>query len=109
MEVTRGQVRTLKADVQGVSTAVTEFSPVLLGLHVVWHCHDEAVPLLPVDLDVFCELHPEAPTKLHSRMQKSRFHHASENGLTVLPEDPKTRVSITFPADGVLVTLNFLV
>jgi hypothetical protein len=29
----------------------------LLGLYGVWHFHDE-VPLLPVGLDVFCELHP---------------------------------------------------
>jgi hypothetical protein len=46
------------------------------------------------------ELHPEASSELHSSMQNSNFHHASENGLTVLSENPKT-----FPADGV--TLNF--
>jgi hypothetical protein len=56
----------------------------------------------------FCELHPEASTELHSTMQNSHFHQASENGLTVLPENPKT-VSIIFPANGILVTLNFLV
>jgi hypothetical protein len=28
-----------------------------------WHCHDEAVSLLPIGLDIFCELHPEASTK----------------------------------------------
>jgi hypothetical protein len=67
----------------------------LLGLEGVWHCHDEAVPLLSVGLDVFCELHPEDSTELHTTMQNSRFHHTSENGLTVLP------------ADGI--TLNFLV
>jgi hypothetical protein len=81
----------------------------LLGLYGVWHSHDQAVPLLPVGLDIFCQLHPEASTELHSAMQNSHFHHTSENGLTVLPEDPKNTVSITFPADGVLVTLNFLV
>jgi hypothetical protein len=36
-------------------------------LYGVWHWHDEAVPLLPVGLDVFCKLHPEASTGLHSR------------------------------------------
>jgi hypothetical protein len=79
-------------DVQEVPTAVLEFSPELLRLYYgVWHHHDEAVPLLPVDLEVFCELHPKASAELHSMMQNSHFHHASENGLTVLPENPKTR------------------
>jgi hypothetical protein len=44
---------------------VLEFSPGLLGLYGVWQCHDEAVPLLPVGPEVFCELHPEASTELH--------------------------------------------
>jgi hypothetical protein len=74
MEVIRGQLR-----------AVRPFCPGLLWLYGVWHCHDEAVPLLLVGLDAFCELHPEASTELHSTMQNSHFHHASENGLTVLP------------------------
>jgi hypothetical protein len=52
--------------------------------------YDEAVTLLPVGLDVLCELHPEASTELHSIMQNSHFHHASENRLTVLSENPKT-------------------
>jgi hypothetical protein len=69
-------------DVQEVPTLVLEFSPALLGLYEVWHCHDEAVPLLPVGLDVFCKLHPEASTGLHSTMQHSHFHHASENPKT---------------------------
>jgi hypothetical protein len=34
----------------------------LLGLHV-WHCHDVAVPFLPVGLEVFCKLH-----QLHSTL-----------------------------------------
>jgi hypothetical protein len=80
-----------KAHVQDVPTIVLEFSLGLLGLYGVWHCHDEAVPLLTVGLDVFCELHSEASTELHSTMQNSHFHHASENWLTVLPENPKTR------------------
>jgi hypothetical protein len=46
-----------KADVQGVPNVVLKFSPGLLGLYELWHCHDKAVPLLPVGLDVFCELH----------------------------------------------------
>jgi hypothetical protein len=78
------------ADVQEVPTVVLEFSPGLLGLYGVWHCHDEAVPYLPVGVDFFYELHPEASTELHSMMQNSHFHHASENGLNVLPENPKT-------------------
>jgi hypothetical protein len=63
----------------------------LLGLYGVWHCHTEAAPLLPVGLDVFCELHPKASIELHVTMQNSQCHHTSENGLTVLPENPKTR------------------
>jgi hypothetical protein len=80
-----------KADVQEVPTVVLEFSPGLLGLYDIWHCHHEAVPLLPLGLDVFWELHPEASTELHSAMQNSCFHHTSENRQTVLPENPKTR------------------
>jgi hypothetical protein len=67
MEVT-GPSPGCKADVQEVSTLVLEFSPGLLGLYEVWHCHDEAVLLLPVGLEVFCELYPEASTELHSTM-----------------------------------------
>jgi hypothetical protein len=63
----------------------------LLGLYGIWHCYDEAVLLLPVGQDVFCKLHPEAWTELHITMQNSHFHHASENGLTILPENPKMR------------------
>jgi hypothetical protein len=44
---------------------------------------------LPVGLEVFCELHRETSTELHSTIQNSHFHHASENGLTVLPQNPK--------------------
>jgi hypothetical protein len=95
-----------KVDFQEIHISVLEFSSGLLGLYGVWHCHDEAVPFSPVRLDIFFELHPEASTELHSTMQNSHFHHASENGLTVLQKNPKT-VSITFPADGI--TLNFLV
>jgi hypothetical protein len=80
-----------KADVQEVPTIVLEFSPGLLWLYEVWHCHYEAVPFLPVGLDVFCKLLPEASTELHSTMQNSHFHHTTENGLRVLPENPKTR------------------
>jgi hypothetical protein len=71
-------------DVQEFPTVVLEFSPGVLGLCEVWHCHDEAVPLLPVGLDIFCKLHPEASTELQNMKQNSHFHHASENGLTVL-------------------------
>jgi hypothetical protein len=51
-----------------VPIVVLEFSPGLLVLHGIWHCHDEIVSLLPADLEVFCELHPEASTELHSTM-----------------------------------------
>jgi hypothetical protein len=44
----------------------TKFSQ---GLDGVGHFHDEAVPLLLVGLDVFCELHTEIATELHSKMQ----------------------------------------
>jgi hypothetical protein len=77
-------------DVQELPTVVLEFSPGLLWLYGVWHCYDETVPHLPAGLDVFCEFHPEASTELHSMTQNSHFHHASENGLTVLPENSKT-------------------
>jgi hypothetical protein len=46
-------------------------------------------PSLPVDMDFFCELLPEASTELHSTMHNSHFYHATENELTVLPENPK--------------------
>jgi hypothetical protein len=46
-------------DVQEVPTVVLEFSPGLLGLYGLWHCYDEAVTLLPVGLDVFCDLLPK--------------------------------------------------
>jgi hypothetical protein len=77
--------------IQEIPTVVLEFSPGLLMLYGVWHFRDEAVPLLPIGLDVFCEFHPEASTELHSMMQNSHFYHASENGLTVLLENSKTR------------------
>jgi hypothetical protein len=78
-----------KADVQEVPTVVLEFSPGLFRLYGVQQCHDEAVPLLPVGLEVFCELHSDALTELHSMMQNSsHFHHAYKNGLTLLPENP---------------------
>jgi hypothetical protein len=59
MEVSKG----FKADVQEVPTVVLELSPGLLGLRGVWHCRDEAVLLLPVGLDAFCELHPKASNR----------------------------------------------
>jgi hypothetical protein len=70
-------------------TVVLEFSSGF-RLYRVWHCHDEAVPLLPVGLDIFCELLLEASTEFHCTTQNSHFHNASENGLTVLPENTKT-------------------
>jgi hypothetical protein len=79
----------------------------LLGLYGVWHCYYEAVSFLLVGLDVFCKLFPEASMELHSTMQNSHFHHTFENGLRVLPENPKTTISITFPVDGII--LNFFV
>jgi hypothetical protein len=67
-----------KPDVQEVPTVVLEFSPGLLRLYGVWNYNDEAVPLLPVGLDVFCKLHLEASTELHSTMQNLHFHHTSK-------------------------------
>jgi hypothetical protein len=69
-----------KVDVQEVPIVVPEFSPGLLWLYGVWHCHDETVRLLPVGLDVFYELHPEVSTELHSTTQHSHFHQASKMG-----------------------------
>jgi hypothetical protein len=54
----------------------------------MWNYYDEALPLVPVGPDIFCELHPEASTEPHTMMQNSHFHWASGNGLTVLPENP---------------------
>jgi hypothetical protein len=71
-----------KAEVQEVPTVVLELSSGFLELYVI---------LMPVGLDVFCELHPEASTELHSKMQNSHFHHTSEIGLSVFPENPKLR------------------
>jgi hypothetical protein len=77
-------------NVQEVLIVVLEFSPGLLGAYGVWHCHDEAVLILPFGWDIFCELHFEASTEFHSKMLNSHFHHASENTLTVFSESPKT-------------------
>jgi hypothetical protein len=60
-------------DIQEVPTVVLEFCHGYLRLYGVWHYHDEAVPLLPIGLDVFCKLHPEASTELYSMMQNSHF------------------------------------
>jgi hypothetical protein len=78
-----------KADAQEVPSVVLEFSPGLLGPYEAWLCHDEAELHMQVGLDIFCELHPKASTELHTTMQNSHFHHASESGLTVLPHNPK--------------------
>jgi hypothetical protein len=43
-------------DVEDVSAVVLEFSPGLFGLYGVFNCHDKAVSLLAIGLDVFCEL-----------------------------------------------------
>jgi hypothetical protein len=89
LEVTKGPSPGCMVDVREVPTVVLEFCPGLLRLYGVWHCHDEAVPFLPVSVEVFCELCLEASTELHSTMQDSHFHPTSENGLTVLPENLK--------------------
>jgi hypothetical protein len=92
MEVTRVQVLAVRRMfIQEVPTVILEYSPGLLYLYGIWHCHDEAIPLLPFGLDVFCELCPLVSTELHSILQNSHLHHASKNALTVLPENPKTR------------------
>jgi hypothetical protein len=44
---------------------------------------------LPVGLEVFCELHPEASAELHSTMQNSHSLYVSKNWLTVLHENHK--------------------
>jgi hypothetical protein len=80
-----------EVDVQEVRTTILEFFPGLLGLCWVWHCHDKAVPLLPVGMDILCKLDPETSTELHSKMQNSHFYHASESGLIVLPENRITQ------------------
>jgi hypothetical protein len=67
-----------KADVQEVPTVLPEFSPELLRLYRVWFCNDKAVSLLPVGLDIFYELHPEASIELNSTMQNLHFHHTFE-------------------------------
>jgi hypothetical protein len=51
----------------------------------------EEVLLLTVGLDVFCKLHSQTSIELRSTIQNSYFYHASENGLTVPPENSKPR------------------
>jgi hypothetical protein len=68
------------------------FSPGLLGMRGIWHCHGEAVPLLPVGLDVFCEMHSEDLTEPQSKMHDSDFHRASENEVRVLNEKTVKRL-----------------
>jgi hypothetical protein len=70
-----------KADVLEVSTVVLKFSPGLFGLYGVFQ----------FDLDVFCELHSETSKELQSMIENTYFRHATENGLTVLPENSQTR------------------
>jgi hypothetical protein len=53
VDETYGSLGCCKADVQEVLILVLEFSPGLLVLYSVWHCHDEAVPILPIGLSVF--------------------------------------------------------
>jgi hypothetical protein len=89
MEVTGGHVRAVRQMFKKFPLNLLNTFWVT-GLYGFWHCHDEAVLLLPVGLDVYCKFHPEAPTEIHSMMQNSHFHDASENGLTVLPENPTT-------------------
>jgi hypothetical protein len=83
--------------VQELPTVVPEFCPGLVELYGALH-YDDEVPLLPVGLDVFYELHPEASIKFHSTMQNSHFHHALENILTVLRKDSKTQALLNFPS-----------
>jgi hypothetical protein len=89
MEITRGQFRAVRR-MTNVPTVVLESSPGLLGLYEVWHCHDATSHLLSSGLEVFYGLHREYSTELYSMKQNSHFHHASANGLIVLPENPKT-------------------
>jgi hypothetical protein len=70
-------------DVQEVPTVVLEFSPGLLRLYGVWHCHDKAVPILPAGLDVFYKLHPEPSTELHSMMQNSYLKTGKQYSLRI--------------------------
>jgi hypothetical protein len=91
VEVTRVQFRAVRQMCKKFPTVVLEFSPGLLGLYGVWHCHDEAVHLLPAGLDVISEFHPEASIELHSAIHNSHFRHSSENGLILLPENLKTQ------------------
>jgi hypothetical protein len=88
MEVTTGQFRVVRRMIKKFPSAVLEFSAALLGLFGVWHCHEEVIHLLPVGLEVFCEMYPKASTELPNIMQNSYFHYASENWLTVLRENP---------------------
>jgi hypothetical protein len=90
IEVTRGQFRVVRRMFRKFPLQFLN-SLLFLGLYGVWPCQDEAVPLSPVGLDVICELYPEVSTELHSTMQNSHFHLVSENGLTVLSENPKAR------------------
>jgi hypothetical protein len=86
MEVTRGQLR-------AVSRMFNKFVLYLFNsLLSCSSCEGSSIVMmkqypLPVGLDVLFELRPETSQYEHN----SHLHYTSENGLTVLPENLKTR------------------
>jgi hypothetical protein len=81
MEVTRSEVRAVRRTFKKFPlyflNSLLAFSGCMgSGIVII-----KQYPTLSVDVDVFCELHPEDSTELHSTMQYSHFHHVSENWL----------------------------
>jgi hypothetical protein len=91
MEVTRGQVRAVRRMFKKFPlyflNSLLAFSG-CMGSGIVMM---EQCPSISGDLDVFCQLRPEASTELHITIQNSHLHLASENRLRVQPYNPKTR------------------
>jgi hypothetical protein len=63
MEVARGKVCSIRRLFKKLPPWFLNSG--LLWLYGVCYCHEEAVPFLPVFLDAFCELHPEASAELY--------------------------------------------
>ena len=57
-----------KVDVEAVGTPIVQFSPELIVLYEVWHCHDGTTLL-----SVFFELYLKASTAVYGMIQHSTF------------------------------------
>jgi hypothetical protein len=85
MEVTRGQVRAVRRIFKGFPPKFLNSLLACYGFMGSGIVMMEQYPSISDDLDVFCQLRPEASTELHITIQNSHLHLASENGLAVQP------------------------